>query len=60
MSPFSTITIAIALMAVSVALLVLFIHTLARSIVSETVIERHRHINLMGWREAFAWGMVAG
>jgi uncharacterized membrane protein len=36
---FSTITIAIALMAVSVALLVLFIHTLARSIVSETVIE---------------------
>jgi uncharacterized membrane protein len=40
MSPFSTITIAIALMAVSVALLVLFIHTLARSIVSETVIER--------------------
>jgi hypothetical protein len=20
----------------------------------------HRHINLMGWREAFAWGMVAG
>jgi hypothetical protein len=21
---------------------------------------RHRHINLMGWREAFAWGMVAG
>jgi uncharacterized membrane protein len=39
-SPFSTITIAIALMAVSVALLVLFIHTLARSIVSETVIER--------------------
>jgi uncharacterized membrane protein len=40
MSPFSTITIAITLMAVSVALLVLFIHTLARSIVSETVIER--------------------
>jgi uncharacterized membrane protein len=40
MSAFSTITIAIVLMAVSVALLVLFIHTLARSIVSETVIER--------------------
>jgi uncharacterized membrane protein len=40
MSTFSTITIAIALMAVSIALLVLFIHTLARSIVSETVIER--------------------
>jgi uncharacterized membrane protein len=39
-SAFSTITIAIVLMAVSVALLVLFIHTLARSIVSETVIER--------------------
>jgi uncharacterized membrane protein len=40
MSAFSTITVAIVLMAVSVALLVLFIHTLARSIVSETVIER--------------------
>lgn len=37
--PFSTVTIAIMLMAVSVGLLVLFIHTLARSIVSETVIE---------------------
>jgi len=37
---FSTVTIAIVLMGVSVALLVLFIHTLARSIVSETVIER--------------------
>lgn len=38
--PFSTITIAMVLMAVSVGLLVLFLHTLARSIVSETVIER--------------------
>ena len=40
LSAFSTITIAIALMGVSVVLLVMFIHTLARSIVSETVIER--------------------
>ena len=28
-------------------------HTLLRA-------GRHRHINLMGWREAFAWGMVVG
>jgi hypothetical protein len=20
----------------------------------------HRHVNLMGWQKAFAWGMVAG
>jgi hypothetical protein len=20
----------------------------------------HRHVNLVGWREAFGWGMVAG
>ena len=39
-SAFATVTVAIALMAVSAALLVLFIHTLARSIVSESVIER--------------------
>lgn len=38
--PFSTVTMAIVLMAVSIILLVFFIHTLARSIVSETVIER--------------------
>jgi uncharacterized membrane protein len=38
--PFSTVTIAIVLVGVSVGLLILFIHTLARSIVSETVIER--------------------
>lgn len=40
---FSTVTIAIVLMGVSIGLLVLFIHTLARSIVSETVIERVGH-----------------
>jgi uncharacterized membrane protein len=38
--PFFTVTIAILLTGVSTALLVIFIHTLARSIVSETVIER--------------------
>ncbi|MFC7397513.1 DUF2254 domain-containing protein [Chelatococcus sp. GCM10030263] len=38
--PFSTVTLAIALTVVSVALLVFFLHTLARSIMSETVIER--------------------
>ena len=38
--PFSTITIAMVLMAASIWLLVFFLHTLARSIVSETVIER--------------------
>ena len=38
--PFSTVTIAIALALLSIAVLVFFLHTLARSIVSETVIER--------------------
>ena len=41
--PFSTITVAIVLMGVNVGLLVMFIHTLARSIVSETVIEKVGH-----------------
>lgn len=38
--PYSSVSIAVALTVASVALLVFFVHTLARSIVSETVIER--------------------
>jgi uncharacterized membrane protein len=40
---YSTVSVAIALTGLSAALLVLFIHTLARSIVSESVIERVGH-----------------